>query len=104
MKGVRRATRVVAITVVGTVLVVAGLVMLLTPGPGLVAIAAGLAVLAREFTWARRLLERIRLRLTTPRHRKGGEHDPAVTELDVVRPNNDPGGEPTEPQDQRYVA
>ena len=102
MKGVRRATRVVVITVAGTVLVLAGLVMLVTPGPGLVAIAAGLAVLAREFAWARRLLERIRVRLTTPRHRKGGADDPTVTDLDATDPN--PAPAPAEPQDQRSVA
>ena len=103
MKGVRRATRVVVITVVGTVLVLAGLVMLVTPGPGLVAIAAGLAVLAREFAWARRLLERIRVRLTTPRHRRADAHEAAVTDLDATDPSPDPAG-PAAPHDQRYVA
>lgn len=101
MKGVRRATRVVGTTVVGGVLVGLGLVMLVTPGPGLVAIAAGLAVLAREFAWARRLLERIRLRLTTPRHRKGGIHDPTVTELDAAHPSPDA---PVTSHGQRHVA
>lgn len=102
MKGVRRATRVVGTTVVGAVLLVAGLVMLVTPGPGLVAIAGGLAVLAREFTWARRLLERIRIRLTTPRHRKGGVHDPTVTDLDPARPS--PMTASVQPHGQRFVA
>jgi hypothetical protein len=32
--------------------------MLVLPGPGVIAIGAGLAVLAAEFTWARRLLRR----------------------------------------------
>lgn len=36
--------------------------MLVLPGPGLVAIAGGLAVLAVEFAWARRLLHRARER------------------------------------------
>lgn len=64
MKLVRRVTSVVATLVIGTILIVAGLVMLVTPGPGLLAIAAGLAVLAREFRWARRLLARVRARIT----------------------------------------
>ena len=103
MKGVRRATRVVVITVVGTVLLLAGVVMLVTPGPGLVAIAAGLAVLAREFTWARRLLERIRVRLTTPRHRRADAREAAVTDLDATDPSRGPAG-PAASHDQRYVA
>ncbi len=44
--------------VVGFFLLAAGAVMLVTPGPGWVAIFAGLALLAREFEWARRLLDR----------------------------------------------
>jgi uncharacterized protein (TIGR02611 family) len=38
-------------------LLLAGIVMLVFPGPGLVTIAAGLAILAREFQWARTLLD-----------------------------------------------
>jgi len=34
--------------------------MLITPVPGLVTIALGLALLGAEFVWARRLLTRIR--------------------------------------------
>lgn len=82
MKRVRRASRVVGISVVGSLLLVAGVVMLVTPGPGLLAMAAGLAILSREFAWAHSLLERVRLRLTTPRHRRR-ERRPAVTDLDA---------------------
>jgi hypothetical protein len=46
------------VLVIGCCVVSAGLVMLVTPGPGLVVIVAGLAVLATEFTWAEILLER----------------------------------------------
>lgn len=100
MKGVRRATRVVGTTIVGSVLLVAGLVMLVTPGPGLVAIAGGLAVLAREFTWARRLLERVRIRLTRPRFRRH-EHAARV-EAPVGSPR--PEDLPLAPYGQRHVA
>jgi hypothetical protein len=34
--------------------------MLITPGPGLLVIVAGLSVLAAEFVWARRLLDKIK--------------------------------------------
>lgn len=67
MRIVRRVTSVVAVSVIGSVLIVAGLVMLVTPGPGLVAIIAGLAVWAREFRWAHRLLDRAKARLAAAR-------------------------------------
>jgi uncharacterized protein (TIGR02611 family) len=50
----------VAVLVVGLFLLVAGLVMLVLPGPGVLVTMAGLAVLATEFDWARRLLARMR--------------------------------------------
>jgi hypothetical protein len=34
--------------------------MLITPGPGLITIALGLALLGAEFVWARRLLNRLK--------------------------------------------
>jgi hypothetical protein len=51
----RPSTRMLADTIVGYVLVAGGLIMLLTPGPGLIAIVAGLAVLARHYRWADRI-------------------------------------------------
>ena len=45
---------------IGFTLLLAGAVMLVTPGPGWVTIALGLAVLAAEFVWARRLLNRLK--------------------------------------------
>lgn len=39
----------------GCVLIVAGVVMLMTPGPGLLALAAGVALLGRHNRWTRRL-------------------------------------------------
>ena len=55
----RQAKRLVAI-VIGFTLLLAGVVMILTPGPGSLAIIAGLSLLAAEFVWARRLLRRIK--------------------------------------------
>src|ERR687895_2424633 len=42
----------------GFVVVLAGVAMLVLPGPGLLVIALGLGILALEFAWAERLLER----------------------------------------------
>ena len=42
----------------GTLILVAGVVMLVTPGPAFVLIPIGLAMLSMEFIWAERLLEK----------------------------------------------
>ena len=55
----QRAKRLVKI-VVGFTLFLLGIIMLVTPGPGLVAIGFGLALLAAEFVWARSLLNRLK--------------------------------------------
>ena len=44
----------------GFTLLAIGVVMILTPGPGLLTILLALGVLAAEFVWARRLLDRLK--------------------------------------------
>lgn len=61
------ATTKIMVTTVGGVVVMAGLIMLVTPGPGLVSIVAGLAILATEWDWADRWLSRARERLDAAR-------------------------------------
>jgi uncharacterized protein (TIGR02611 family) len=56
----RRQARRLVIAVVGGTLIICGFVMIVTPGPGLLVIFAGLSVLAAEFVWARRLLRRFK--------------------------------------------
>ena len=46
----------VGVTVAGPLVVLAGVAMLVLPGPGLVVIAMGLALLALEYEWARGLV------------------------------------------------
>ena len=45
---------------IGFTLLALGVVMILTPGPGWLTILLGLGVLAAEFVWARRLLDRLK--------------------------------------------
>ncbi len=52
--------RRVFLIIAGFTLLLAGGVMLVTPGPGMLAIFFGLGLLAAEFVWARRLMERIK--------------------------------------------
>jgi uncharacterized membrane protein len=47
----------IATAVVGGGLTLFGVILLVLPGPGFVLIAAGLALLAREFRWAKRPLD-----------------------------------------------
>jgi uncharacterized protein (TIGR02611 family) len=49
----------VAFAIGGFLVLLAGVIMLFTPGPGLAAIVLGLTMLALEFTWAERALERM---------------------------------------------
>ena len=47
----------IGLIVVGFTVLLAGLVMVVFPGPALAVIPVGLAILSLEFTWAARLLE-----------------------------------------------
>jgi uncharacterized protein (TIGR02611 family) len=51
--------RRMGVLIVGMFLLIAGIIMIFTPGPAIVFIPAGLALLATEFVWARRLLEHL---------------------------------------------
>lgn len=82
------------LVVAGSVLIVAGVAMLALPGPGVLVIAAGLAVLASAgVLWAARLLVRARQRLPeSPKDTKesgfvgGAVHrlDETMEELEAV--------------------
>lgn len=50
----------VVVTFVGVVVIGAGLVMLVTPGPGIVGIAVGLGILSLEYDWADRWVKKAR--------------------------------------------
>jgi len=56
---IEQAKRLIKV-VVGFTVILFGCVMLVTPGPGLAAIVGGLAILATEFVWARRLMKRFK--------------------------------------------
>ncbi len=57
--GLTQAKRLIKI-VVGFTLVALGIAMLVLPGPGIVTIMLGLAILSAEYVWARRLLDRMK--------------------------------------------
>jgi len=78
---VRRIFRIVA----GFTLLLAGVVMLVTPGPGWVVILLGLGLLAAEFVWARRLMDRIKREGTRIKDTVLGKPEPPKPE-DPPRP------------------
>lgn len=55
----RQARRLV-VAVVGCTVLLIGVALLVLPGPAFVVIPVGLAILATEFAWARRLLNRVK--------------------------------------------
>ncbi len=79
IKTLQQAKRLIKI-VVGFTVLLAGVVMLATPGPGWVAIALGLAILAAEYVWARRLLDHLK--------KQGGKVRDAI--LNSNSPKNPP--------------
>ena len=56
MKNPVRLLRRIAVTVVGTVILAVGVVLLVAPGPGILVILLAVAVFAVEYQWAKRHL------------------------------------------------
>lgn len=52
--------RRIFLVLAGFTLLALGIVMIFTPGPGTPIILMGLGLLAAEFVWARRIMERIK--------------------------------------------
>jgi tellurite resistance protein TerC len=55
-----KTARRIAVLAVGSTVVMLGVIMLVTPGPGLIVIPIGLAILGLEFAWARIWLRKVR--------------------------------------------
>jgi uncharacterized protein (TIGR02611 family) len=70
------ATKVV-VTLVGGLVMLAGVIMIFTPGQGVLAIILGLAILATEYAWAERWLRKAKDKAAEAK-RRAEEMDPAV--------------------------
>lgn len=87
---VRRIFRIVA----GFTLLLVGVVMLVTPGPGWLVIFLGLGLLAAEFVWARRLMDRMK--------REGGRiKDSVLGKSERPDPTNAGAGNPQTARESR---
>ncbi len=58
----RGAAKRVAVETAGWILVVAGIAALILPGPGLLMLAGGLAILSQQYEWAERRMRPVELR------------------------------------------
>jgi tellurite resistance protein TerC len=73
----------VAVTIAGFAVLLVGLAMIVLPGPAIVVIPAGLAILATEYVWAQRLLRIAKMKanqakdaiLRKKAEEEGGEED-----------------------------
>lgn len=78
-----RVARRIVIGVVGATVVIIGVIMIVTPGPALVLIPVGLAILSLEFAWARIWLHKLRESISNQNSRARAER------AEIHRNNND---------------
>ena len=64
------------VTVIGFTILLIGIAMIVLPGPAVVVIPIGLALLATEFVWARKLLVAAKERLERMRRGYGCQNKP----------------------------
>lgn len=60
IKETYKVAKRIVVTIVGLSILVIGIVMIIAPGPALILIPVGLAILGLEFAWARHWLKRLR--------------------------------------------
>lgn len=72
-----RVAKKIAIAILGTFVLLIGIVMIFLPGPAILIIPAGLAILATEFEWAQRLLHRLRAKFKSWRQKRKPAQPPA---------------------------
>ena len=71
----RAVAKKTLIGIVGGIVLLAGIAMIVLPGPAVIVIPAGLAILATEFEWAHRLKESMKDRFERARARHRARKD-----------------------------
>jgi tellurite resistance protein TerC len=69
VKTLQQAKRAI-VAVVGFTVLLAGVAMLVLPGPAFIVIPLGLAILATEFLWARNLLRKVKEKIGVTKDEK----------------------------------
>jgi uncharacterized protein (TIGR02611 family) len=72
LKTYNQAKRLI-VAVLGFSLLVVGIAMIVLPGPAIVVIPLGLAILATEFVWARKLLVKVKDRIERMKNSNGSK-------------------------------
>jgi uncharacterized protein (TIGR02611 family) len=89
--GTYKVAKRIAIGVVGGTVLVMGVIMMVTPGPGIAGILLGLGILGIEFAWARIWLKRIKAKgqdvVNSMRKKKA---DPSAARVEVPPPRRNP--------------
>jgi uncharacterized protein (TIGR02611 family) len=67
------------VAIIGGTIILLGLALIVLPGPAVVVIPLGVAILATEFTWARRVLKRGKLLVDKVRGRSVQSEEPAMS-------------------------
>lgn len=67
-----KVARRIVVTLVGSTVLMIGVIMIITPGPALVFIPLGLAILGLEFAWARAWLRGLRERISAESQKNHG--------------------------------
>jgi len=73
IKETYKVAKRVVVAVVGLSILVIGIVMIIAPGPALILIPVGLAILGLEFAWARHWLKRLREGISSRNMQNHGE-------------------------------
>lgn len=53
----------IVVAVIGFTILAIGIILIVFPGPAFIVIPIGLSILATEFVWAKRLLEKVKERI-----------------------------------------
>lgn len=95
-----KAARRIVIGVVGATILIIGIIMIFTPGPALVLIPLGLAVLSIEFAWARYWLRRVRERIS----RRNSDAKSAAVDAQIERVTGENGSDREKQQSGKKTA
>ena len=74
------------VAVIGFTVLLIGLAMVVLPGPAVIVIPLGLAILATEFVWARRLLEKARASIARKGARNKGQSHATDDQIEAETP------------------
>jgi uncharacterized protein (TIGR02611 family) len=77
--------RRIGITIAGVLVTLLGVALLVLPGPGWLLIFAGLAILATEYVWARRLLEAAKRKAGQAKDKVLGKKDARAAKKEAKR-------------------